>query len=156
VTNGTIDLDDLCNFESDVEIVDQLSICSGSLSDRWANFVEECDPCSEDDPCADPNDCVETECCPDNLIPKTLTLTLVGGTHAGAYGMTWDGVSEWVIDGTPGFTARLSCLGGGNFWELSLEMETYGENTATCDPFGLTFDTSAPVWDIGSVSASIS
>jgi hypothetical protein len=56
VTTGTIDLDALCNFDDDVEIVDQLSICSGSLSDRWANFVEECDPCTDPPPC---------ECCLD-------------------------------------------------------------------------------------------
>jgi len=70
--------------------------------------AENCESCAPVDPCADPDDCVTTDCCPDNPVPKTLTLTLVGGTHAGAYGMTWDGVNEWLIEKAPGCTARLS------------------------------------------------
>jgi hypothetical protein len=154
-SNGTFDLSGLC--DDPVEEYDDTITMSGCdvriIATVDAEQCEECSPPS--DPCADPDDCVETECCVE-LVPKTLSLTLVGGAFAGTYGMTWDGVSEWVIDGSPGFSARLTCLGGGNFWNLALETENYGEATAACDPFALTFDTSSPVWSAGSVSAAIS
>jgi hypothetical protein len=155
-TTGSIVLTTLCNFSADVEILDQLtSLCDGNLNDRWANFVEDCTPCGPVDPCADPNDCVTTDCCPDNPVPKTLQITLVGGANAGTYTLTY-GAGEWTVDGGEPFTCRLSCLGGGNFWELIIEMETYGEDTAACDPFSLTFDTSVPANGIGVTSATVS
>ena len=54
-TTGTIDLLSLCNDESDVEILGELGdICDGSLNDRWANFVEDCEPCETfESPCED-------------------------------------------------------------------------------------------------------
>ena len=157
-SSDTIDLSALCS-DDDVEILSELGdICDGNLSDRWANFVEDCEPCGPVgpvDPCENPDDCVDTDCCPDNLIPKTLSATIVGGTEAGTYSMTF-AANEWVVDGGEPFTLRLACLGGGNFWELTVELESYGETTASCDPFALTFDTSFPANGIGATSVSIS
>jgi hypothetical protein len=157
--SGTIDIESLCDDEADVEILGELDdICDGNLNDRWANFVEDCEPCGPVgpvDPCENPDDCVDTDCCPDNLIPKTLSATIVGGTEAGTYSMTF-AANEWVVDGGEPFTLRLACLGGGNFWELTVELESYGETTASCDPFALTFDTSFPANGIGATSVSIS
>jgi hypothetical protein len=45
-TSGTIDIASLCVDDADVEILGELGdICNGSLNDRWANFVEDCEPC---------------------------------------------------------------------------------------------------------------
>jgi hypothetical protein len=47
-SSGTVDIATLCNDESDVEILGELDgICNGLLSDRWANFAEDCEPCGE-------------------------------------------------------------------------------------------------------------
>jgi hypothetical protein len=45
-TSGTIDVASLCVDDADVEILGELDgICNGLLNDRWANFVEDCEPC---------------------------------------------------------------------------------------------------------------
>lgn len=45
VITGSINLSALCS-DDPVELLDQLSVpCDGLLSDRWANFIEECGPC---------------------------------------------------------------------------------------------------------------
>jgi hypothetical protein len=55
-STGTIELDDLCDFESDVEILGELDdLCDGNLNDRWGNFVEDCEPCEPEPP--PPCDC---------------------------------------------------------------------------------------------------
>jgi len=54
-STGTINLLSLCNDDADVEILGELGdICDGSLNDRWANFVEDCEPCETfTSPCED-------------------------------------------------------------------------------------------------------
>jgi hypothetical protein len=146
--SGTIDLSGLCIGSS---YDDTITMGGCSVRIISTTNAEQCLRCDEG-PCDDPDNCVTVECCP-NPIPKTLTLTLTGGSNAGTYTMTWDGVSEWIADPAP-FTGRLNC--NNPTWELVLELETYGHDTAACDPFSLTFDTSSPVWDVGSVSATIS
>ena len=50
-SSDTIDLSALCS-DDDVEILSELGdICDGNLSDRWANFVEDCEPCGETPEC---------------------------------------------------------------------------------------------------------
>jgi hypothetical protein len=45
-TSGTIDVASLCVDDADIEILGELDgICNGLLNDRWANFVEDCEPC---------------------------------------------------------------------------------------------------------------
>lgn len=62
VTTGSIDLSALCS-DDPVEILDQLTVpCDGLLSDRWANFTDECDPCDILPPC---------ECCLE-MVPWTI------------------------------------------------------------------------------------
>jgi len=51
----TIDLSALCS-DDDVEVLGELDdICDGNLNDRWANFVEDCEPCGPE-PCE--GDCI--------------------------------------------------------------------------------------------------
>jgi len=105
-----------------------------------------CGACTSSDPCADPADCVETDCCVD-ATPKVLTLTIVGGAYAGVYGMTYDGVSEWIND-TGAFSARMSC--SVTEWQMSFELDTY---TATgCVPLSL--DVSSTSYGITSLVVS--
>jgi len=104
-----------------------------------------CDPCVPD-PCEDPSDCVSVSCC-GTLVPKSLTLTIVGGAFAGTYGMTYDGMLEWVND-TGAFSARMSCSISG--WQMSFEMDTYGADD--CPP--LSFDVTGNGYGITSMVVS--
>jgi hypothetical protein len=46
VTSDTIDLSSLCNDDADVEIMGEITgVCDGKLNARFANFIEDCDPC---------------------------------------------------------------------------------------------------------------
>jgi hypothetical protein len=52
VVSDDIDLSSLCDDDADVEILNELlAVCDGNLSDRWANFIADCDPCFEPPPC---------------------------------------------------------------------------------------------------------
>jgi len=83
VVTGSIDLSALCSDEP-VEILDQLTVpCDGLLSDRWANYMGECDPCGLE-PCVDGCGriqaqqylCVEQDCeNPEYTSPFEYTLT---------------------------------------------------------------------------------
>jgi hypothetical protein len=51
-SSGTVDIESLCDDDADVEILGELDdICDGNLSDRWANFAEDCEPCGETPEC---------------------------------------------------------------------------------------------------------
>jgi hypothetical protein len=102
-----------------------------------------CDAC---DPCvSDPDSCVVNTCC-GVPVPKTLSMTIVGGAYAGTYGMTY-AAGEWVND-TGAFSARMSCDPGG--WIMSFELDTY---TGTgCPP--ITFDVSSTSHGITSLVVS--
>lgn len=54
-STGTIDLSSLCDDEADVEILDEIDgVCDGKLNTRFANFVEDCEPCETfESPCPD-------------------------------------------------------------------------------------------------------
>lgn len=82
---------------------------------------------------------VSVACCAE-AVPDTLSLDITGGAYAGSYSLIWDGgLSEWVVDGSAPFTARLSC-GAGPAWDLTFEMDNFGTSAETCDPFCLTMD----------------
>lgn len=138
-SNGTFDLSGLCD-DPVVEYDDTITMSGCDVRIIATQNAEQCEVCSPpSDPCADPDDCVETECCPDNPIPKTLTLVITGGVFAGTYTMLWDDPEQEWINTTGMFSARLECSGGGPEWVLSFEMDTFGPDV-TCDPFQLTFD----------------
>jgi len=106
------------------------------------------------DPCADPDDCVVVDCC-GVAVPKTLTLTITGGGFAGTYTIVWDaGLSEWVITGSPGFSARLTCEALPEF-VLIFEMDNYGEASLTCSPFVLTIDMTGNSYGITSLVITV-
>jgi hypothetical protein len=154
VVTGSLDYSGLCD-DPVVEPVDTITPDGCSIVISASIEAEQCEECTPPSgPCDNPDDCVDTECC-EELVPKTLQITLVGGANAGTYSLVYT-AGEWVVDGGEPFTCRLTCLGGGNFWELSIETEGYGEDTASCDPFVLTFDTSFPVNGIGVTSATVS
>jgi hypothetical protein len=82
---------------------------------------------------------VETTCCPNDLIPEVLNITVSGGACAGSYTMVWrPGQLEWTSDdGPPNTNFRLSCSEG--VWYLVIGMDGYSPNTVSCNPFSLSF-----------------
>jgi hypothetical protein len=119
----------ICNSTAPVVVNIPTPTCFLRLQISQGAYALGCDEC--------PVPGVQTDCC-ENEIPETLDLVISSGPFAGSYTMTWDGSTEWVIDGSPGFTARLAC--SSSFWGLTIELDLYGTDTEACDPFELTFD----------------
>lgn len=94
---------------------------------------------------------VSVDCCPES-VPDTLPIDIVGGIYAGSYSLIWDGgLSEWVVDGSAPFTARLACTAG-PLWDLTFEMDNFGTSTESCDPFCLTMDMAGNSYGITSIT----
>lgn len=94
---------------------------------------------------------VDLECCPDDLLPRTLYLVVTNTTGdclEGTYALIWSDEDQWwehnsLVDGKQ-FSVQLFCLAGS--WQLSVACEgdvvTDDEGIAgfTCDPLEINFD----------------
>jgi hypothetical protein len=106
--------------------------------------------------CVTPDDCcpdgadvlIETTCCPDNDVPRDLTLT-VSGTGGGSFpivesGGNWDtGLVSLTGAGAGTITIRLYCFGGvwaiqNNSGSPDYSVTFTGSGTVECDPFSYT------------------
>lgn len=141
VSNQTINISSYCSSTATTTLNIPTPNCFLQAQISIAELA--CDAC---DPCvADPDSCVVNTCC-GVPVPKTLSMTIVGGAYAGTYGMTY-AAGEWVND-TGAFSARMSCDPGG--WIMNFELDTY---TGTgCPP--ITFDVSTSAYGITSLVVS--
>jgi hypothetical protein len=108
-----------------------------------AGPFETAEACDEGCPYVPPPGTIETDCCPDNLLRETLTLTL-GGTLAGVgpVTLTWVPASNWWSGSAAGcggtITFELACPGPTNAWSFSFYGAVnglWGGTSVSCDPF---------------------
>ncbi len=119
----------------------------------------------------DPGEPVEVACCPDNPVPRTLTITEVGGgSFPLVYNATYGGTGAWLTyppDDFPDYPGKISLAGGGGYARIALngsgsctitanldgnicEGSSAVDPVITCSPFSMTFPLTFVVFGGGS------
>ncbi len=119
----------------------------------------------------DPGEPVEVACCPDNPVPRTLTITEVGGgSFPLVYNATYGGTGAWLTyppDDFPDYPGKIPLAGGGGYARIVLngsgsctitanldgnicEGSSAVDPVITCSPFSMTFPLTFVVFGGGS------